>query len=195
VALALLALAGAAGAMRYWRRQDGALIAFSGATLALTLVLLMGAHRWLHTPFPQEGAIYLIPLSVLTVTAAILKGHNKAAQLTLLLVCTALLVRYVSQFPIAMYTGGREFAGGRSLAKSLRESAGTGPVRIGASLAAEPIITYYRTRYRQSNWQFIEQPSPTGVYNYYVLTPDDAGLIEQRHLHVMYRDAGLTLAQ
>ena len=62
VALALLALAGVVAAVRYWRRPDGALVALTGATLALTLVLLLAAHRWLHTPFPQEGAIYLIPL-------------------------------------------------------------------------------------------------------------------------------------
>ena len=68
-------------------------------------------------------------------------------------------------------------------------------MRIGASLAAEPIINYYRTRYRQGNWQPIERQPLTGTYDYYVLTPADAALIEQRHLHVLYRDAGLTLAQ
>jgi hypothetical protein len=44
------------------------------------------------------------------------------------------------------------------------------------------------------NWQPIERQPLTGVYDYYVLTPADAALIEQRHLHVMYRDASLTLA-
>ena len=81
------------------------------------------------------------------------------------------------------------------MAKTLRENAGTAPVRVGASLAAEPIINYYRTRYRQGNWQRIERQPLTGTYDYYVLTPDDAALIEQRHLHVLYRDAGLTLAR
>ena len=55
VALALLALGGLVAAVRHWRRQDGALLAFTGATLALTLVLLLAAHRWLHTPFPAGG--------------------------------------------------------------------------------------------------------------------------------------------
>ena len=94
-----------------------------------------------------------------------------------------------------MYAAGRQFAGGRTLAKTLRMKAGTQPVRIGASPAAEPIMTYYRTRYRQGNWQPIERQPLTGAYDYYVLTPADAALIEQRHLHVLYRDAGLTLAQ
>jgi hypothetical protein len=44
------------------------------------------------------------------------------------------------------------------------------------------------------NWQPIERQPLTGAYDFYVLTPADAPLIEQRHLHVIYRDAGLTLA-
>src|ERR1035441_6469343 len=49
------------------RRREGALVTLTGACLALTLVFLLAAHRWLHMPFPQEGAIYLIPLTVLIV--------------------------------------------------------------------------------------------------------------------------------
>jgi uncharacterized membrane protein len=195
VALALLALAALAAAIRYWRRQDRALLAFTGATLALTLVLLLVAHICLHTPFPQEGAIYLIPLTVLPVTAAILKGKNKAAQIAFLSLSALLLARYLSEFPIGAYTAGSQFAGGRTLAKTLREKMGRGSARIGVSLDAEPIMSYYRTRYRQGNWQLIERQPLAGSCDYYVLTPADAPLIEQRHLHVLYRDAGLTLAQ
>ena len=195
VALALVAVAGVFASVRCWRRRDGALLALTGATLALTLVLLIAAHRWLHTPFPQDGAIYLIPLTVLPVTAAILKGHNKTAQIAFLCVSAVLLARYVSQFPSGMYSAGSQFAGARTLAKTLRAKAGRASVRIGASLAAEPIINYYRARYRQGNWQPIERLPLTGVYDFYVLTPADAALIEQRHLHVLYRDTGLTLAQ
>ena len=195
VGLALVAVASLFASVRYWRRRDGALIAFTGASLALTLVLLLAAHRWLHTPFPQEGAIYLIPLTVLPVTAMILKRHNKAAQIAFLSVSAVLLARYVAEFPFGMYAAGSQFSGARTLAKTLRASAGHGSVRIGASLAAEPIINYYRLRYRQGNWQPIERQPLTGAFDYYVLTPADAALIEQRHLHVIYRDRGLTLAQ
>ena len=195
VALALLAVAGVAAAFRHWRRQDGAIIALPGATLGLNVLLLMAAHRWLHTPFPQDGAIYLIPLTVLIVTAVILKGHNKGAQIAFLSISVVLVARYVFVFPLGPYAAGRQFAGARTLAKTLRGQAGTRKVWIGASVAAEPIISYYRTRYRQGNWQPIERRPLTGAYDYYVLTPADAALIEQRHLHVLYRDAGLTLAQ
>jgi dolichyl-phosphate-mannose-protein mannosyltransferase len=195
VALALLAFVGLAAAVRHWRRQDGALLAFSGATLALTLVLLLAAHICVHTPFPQEGAVYLIPLTALLVTAAILKGKHKTAQIAFLSFSGLFLVRYLSEFPIGAYTAGKEFSGGRTLAKTLRERVGPGSARIGASPDAESIMNYYRTRYRQGNWQLNERQALGGLYDYYVLTPADTPLIEQRHLHVIYHDAGLTLAQ
>jgi hypothetical protein len=195
VTLALLAVACVILAARYWRRPDRAMVTLSGATLALTLLLLMAAHRWLHTPFPRQAAIYLIPLSALTVAAAIFKRKNKAAQIAFLTLSALILIRYIAVFPFGAYIEGRQFAGGRTLAKALRENAGTATVRVGASLAAEPVINYYRTRYRQGNWQRIERQPLTGIYDYYVLTADDAALVEQRHLHVLYRDTGLILAR
>jgi hypothetical protein len=195
IALALLALAGSAEAVRHWRRQDGMMVGITGATLALTLVLLLVGHIFLLTPFPQEGAIYLIPLTVLPVTADILKGKNKAAQIAFLTLSGLLLVRYLAEFPIGPYSAGSQFAGGRMLAKTLRDKIGPAPARIGVSPDAEAIMNYYRTRYRQGNWQLTERQPNTASYDYYVLTPTDAPLIEQRHLRVLYRDAGLTLAR
>jgi hypothetical protein len=195
VGVALAAVAGAGAAVRHWRRADGAPAAFTGATLAFTLILLLAAHRWLHTPFPQEGAVFMIPLILLSVTTLILKRNSKAAQVAFLAVSGVLLTIYLAEFPFGMYAAGKQFSGGRTLAKTLRTKAGQSAVRIGASPAAEPIVNYYRLRYGQGNWQPVERQPLTGTYDYYVLTPDDAALIEQRHLHVMYRDAGLTLAQ
>jgi hypothetical protein len=195
VAMAVAGVAGATAAVGYWRRRDGALAALTGGSLALTLVVLMAAHRWLHTPFPMEGAIYLIPLTVLSVTALILKQNNRAAQIAFLVVSGALLACYVGEFRFGMYAAGSQFGGGRNLAKVLREQVGSAKVWVGASVEAEPIINYYRTRYRQGNWMRIERGPMTGVYDYYVLTPVDGGLVDERHLHVLYRDAGLTLAR
>src|ERR1022692_4082347 len=165
------------------------------ARVTLALVAVAGVFASVRCWRRRDGAIYLIPLTVLPVTAAILKGHNKTAQIAFLCVSAVLLARYVSQFPSGMYTAGSQFAGARTLAKTLRAKAGRASVRIGASLAAEPVINYYRARYRQGNWRPIERLPLTGVYDFYVLTPTDAALIEQRHLHVLYRDTGLTLAQ
>jgi uncharacterized membrane protein len=195
IVLTLLALGGLAAAVRYWRRQDAALLAFTGATLVLTLVFLLVAHICLHTPFPQDGSIYLIPLTVLPVTAAILKRKNKTAQIAFLSFSVLFLACYLSEFPIGAYTDGKQFSGGRIVARILRDKVGRGSARIGISPNAEPIMNYYRTRYRQDNWQLSDRQPATGSYDYYILTAVDAPLVEQRHLHVIYRDAGMTLAQ
>ncbi len=187
-----MALGGVAAAIGRWRQRDAALVALAGPTLALTLLLLLAAHRWRHTPFPQEGAIYLIPLLVLTVAAGILKLNSRPAQIGFIFGSALVLALPPCRISMGHVCSGREFAGGRSLAKTLRTNAGTGSVRIGVSVAAEPILDYYRARYRQGNWQ--PQPAQRS-YDYYVLTPGDSGLIQQRHLEVLYRDSGLTLAR
>jgi flavoprotein len=109
--------------------------------------------------------------------------------------CGLVVIGYLGEFRFGMYGAGEQFSGARAVAKSLRKKAGNRSVRIGASMAAEPILSYYRMRYGQMNWQPIERQVFTGSYDYYVLTPADAYLIERRHLRVTYRDAGLTLAE
>jgi len=134
-------------------------------------------------------------MSVLVVSSIIFKQRNKAAHVGFLILSLVLLGRYAAEFPFGMYRAGATVSGGRELAKTLRQRARQDIVRIGASLDAEPIVNYYRRRYRQANWQPVERGPLTGAYDYYVLTPADAALIEERHLHVLYRDQGLTLAQ
>jgi uncharacterized membrane protein YgdD (TMEM256/DUF423 family) len=77
VTMALVAIAGAVAATRAWRDRASVLIVLSGGTLGLSLVILLAAHRWLHAPFPQGGAIYLIPLSTLTVASLIFKWNHR----------------------------------------------------------------------------------------------------------------------
>lgn len=193
--LGLAAIAGAIAAIGSWRRRGDEMLAMTGATLGLTLLLVLGAHRWLHTPFPQEGFIYVIPIAVLSLAYAFLKKNNMPAQIVFVCLAGLLLVRYATLFPYGAYASGASFADARTLAKVLRQKAGNRTVRVGASLSAEPILNYYRVRYRQGNWEPIERKPLGAEYDYYVLTPGDAAVLEERHLHVLYRDSGLTLAQ
>jgi len=194
VGVALAALAGIAAALRHWRHRDGALLAVTGAVLPLTLGLLIGAHRYLHTPFPQQGFVYLLPITSLLFSSLLFNQHKTTAQVRYLVLCGVLLLRYATLFPFGDYASGETYSGGRTLAKILRKIVGTGNVRVGVSPDAESILAYYRLRYRQENWQPTAQPLDA-AYDYYVLTPADAPLIERRHLHVIYRDRGLALAR
>jgi hypothetical protein len=67
-------------------------------------------------------------------------------------------------------------------------------VRVATSPELEPVINYYRARYRQGNWERIERKTPAGGYQYYVLTTADAGLVEAFHLRVIRRFPGMVLA-
>ena len=188
-----LAIAGAVAAFRWAGRREDALLVFAGALLPLTFLLLLGAHQYLHSPFPREGSVFLATLAILILSSLILKWNSKPAKSGYLVLCGILLLRYFAIFPIGTYTDNSHFAGGRTLAKSLRQRAGKAAVRVAVSQDAEPVLRYYRSRYRQLNWELSSKPLDQ-PYDYYVLTPADAGLIEQRHLHVMWRDRGLTLA-
>jgi hypothetical protein len=195
IGVALLAVASLVAAVRVWRQTTGGLIVLSGGTLALSLVLLLASNRWLHSRFPQGGAVYLIPLCTLAFASILLKWKHKTAQIALYAASFGLIAVYVSALDFRAYASGEEFAGGRTVAKKLRAQIGTRAARIGVSEAAEPVFNYYRTRLRQGNWERIERRPLTGRYDYYVLTGADRALVEERHLQVLYKDAGLTLAQ
>ncbi len=133
VGVALVALVGMTLALRHWRHREGALLAIAGALLPLTLGLLLGAHRFLHTPFPQQGALYILPILTLIVSVIFLKQQRKAAQVAYLVLSGVLLLRYATLFPLGDYAAGEHFSGGRALAKMLRKTTGTVIVRVGVS--------------------------------------------------------------
>ena len=130
----------------------------------------------------------------LFLSAVFLKKQKSTAQIGYLVLAGLLLVRCATLFPFGPYAAGGPYSGGRTVAKMLRKTVGTGNVRVGVSRDAEAILNYYRLRYRQANWQ-PDAKKLDAAYDYYVLTPVDAQLIEQRHLHVIYRDRGLALAR
>ena len=157
VGMAVLAAVGVAVAWRLWNRRDGVLVVLTGGTLAASLVLLLAAHAWKRVPFPRGGSVYLIPICVLLVSGTILKLHNKAARVAFLMLAALTIGRYLTELPVGMYASGSGFAGGRELAKTLRKAAGGRSVRIGTSAAASPILDFYKSRYRQANWDGIGQ--------------------------------------
>jgi hypothetical protein len=185
------AVAGAVAAGKWWRGGN-ALAVLTGGTLSLSLTLLVLAHTWKQTPFPQDGSVYMIPVITLMVISVILKLNIKHAQFVVLLVSAVWIGRYVTELPVGMYESGQQFAGGRKLAKTLRVAAAGREVRVGASPAAIPILEFYKIRYRQGNWQVVG-PDSNGATEFFVFSAGSGGTVGQ--LHVLYQDAGLVLLQ
>lgn len=183
----LLAAAGAVAAVR--RGKSDPILSLTTNTALIGLLLLLVAHARIKAPFPQRGAIYFVP--ILTLLGLALVRHSGKL---LALPAAACILIYAAGLPAGAYLDGREFAGSRELAKALRADAGQRAVRVAASPALEPVINYYRARYRQGNWERVERKAPAPGYQYYVLTAADAGLVEALHLRVLRRFPGMVLA-
>lgn len=190
VVVAILAVAGLLGLLR---RTTPPPIYMMGGSLAVSLALVWVAHWKTGAAYPQTGAIYLIPM-VSIFAAMIAQRWGRASVEIGFVVVAAILVAHYADHTRLAYRGEGELTGGRNLAKALRKDAGQRGVRVGVSGAAEPILRYYRWRYRQANWGEI-QPVGGGSFDYYVLTAQDAGMVQQRGLKVLYHDSGLVLAK
>ena len=178
-----------ASAVMFRRGKSDPLLSLTTSTALIGFVLLLAAHAKIKTPFPQRGAVYFIPILTL-IGLAILRRHPRLLAVP---AATCILI-YAAGLPAGAYLDGREFAGSRELAKALRADAGQRPVGVAASPALEPVMNYYRARYRQGNWERIQRKPPAAGYQYYVLTAADAGLVEAYHLRVLRRFPGMVLA-
>jgi hypothetical protein len=187
VAIGLLVGAGIIVAFR--RGSSDPILLLTSGTALIGLLLLIGAHARIKAPFPQRGAIYFIP--ILTLIGLALFRRIPRLLIPLATVC---ILIYAVELPAGPYLDGGGFAGSREIAKAIRTDAGQRLVRIAASPDLEPILNYYRSRYRQGNWHRIEHKSPEAGYDYYVLTTADSGLVEQFRLRPIRRMAGLVLA-
>lgn len=183
-----LLLAGAVAAAARRGKSDRVLWLTAGTALIGFLILWI-AHSWIKAPFPQQGAIYFVPILSLIGLAL----FRQIPRLILPLAAICVLI-YAAGLPAGPYLDAVQFEGSRELAKAIRADVGQRPARIAASLELEPVMNYYRTRYRQGNWERIERKPPGPGYEYYALTPGDSPLIAQLQLHVMRRWPGLILA-
>jgi hypothetical protein len=196
-ALALIAVYAAAQILR--RREQGrveSLVVLTGGTMVLVFAALVLARRRFGLPYPLDRtALYWIPLASLAALALVSKLHWRPALGAALVLSGLLASQYLCEFNLWIYGEWPEDAGAKSLVRILRRDAGNRRIRIGASPALEPVLNFYRARYRLAAWEPVERKPLTGTFDYYVLTLPDAGLADERHLRVLYRDSGLVLAR
>ena len=197
-ATGLLAVAGLVTAFVTWRRRKqgtAALLAgIVGGSLAVSLLLVLAAHRWAHAAFPEGGAIYVVAMITLLVPAIIASSGGASAQKAFLVVAAFCIAHHIGHVRLP-YLGAQNLEGGHDLAKALRADAAGRTVRVSATEEAEGILRYYRARLRQGNWNPIERLLPDATYDYYVVTAPYATMVKGRGLHIVYRDEGLILAK
>jgi hypothetical protein len=80
--------------------------------------------------------------------------------------------------------------GVRAAVEVLRRESGTKAIRVRASAAVAPVLSFYRSRFRLASWQLSD-----GGADYYVLAESGAGFTGQGQLVVLHRDGGIVLAR
>jgi hypothetical protein len=83
-----------------------------------------------------------------------------------------------------------EMRGVRAAVEVLRRDCGTQPIRVRATAAVAPVLSFYRSRFRLSSWQLSD-----GAADYYVLAETGDGLAGDRQLIVLHRDGGIVVAR
>jgi hypothetical protein len=159
----------------------------------LFVLLVLPLNRALVSDFKDAtlgwpNAVYLVPVLTL-ITLGLLRRFTRLVIATSIVCCLI----YAAKFPLGAYREAAALAGSREIAKALRADAKQRPVRIATTAELEPIMNYYRSRYRQGNWARIERKVPGPGYDYYVLT--DRSMADGLRLRVINRAKGLLLAK
>ena len=176
-------------------RVESLLVLLAG-TMLLTFVTLELAHRIFGTPFPANGsALYFIPVATLAGLALVCKINRRPLWLGAAIVAALCIAGYLLQFNTRIYGEWPQYAEARSAVKAIRRDAGLRRIRIGASAGMDPVLNYYRARYDLGNWDAVNPAPLTGSYDYYVLSQQDAGLLDQRHLRLVFRGTSLIVAR
>jgi hypothetical protein len=200
VGLGLLVIAVVLAAAQILRRRPQgrveSLLVLLAGTMLLTFVTLQLAHRIFGAPFPVNGsALYFIPVATLAGLALVCKINRRPLWLGAVIVAALCIAGYLLQFNTRIYGEWPQYAEARSAVKAIRRDAGLRRIRIGASAGMDPVLNYYRARYDLGNWDAVNPAPLTGAYDYYVLSQQDAGLLAQRHLRLVFRGTSLIVAR
>jgi len=160
----------------------------------ILVIPLSHAQASRFTDHPGLAFIFIPPATLAALTV-VRRVDRKPLTFGTIAMAGVIALFYLSQFRVGFYGPWLQDAGAKSLVQVLRRDAGGKTVEIGASREVEPILSFYRARYRQSNWKPLEHKPVSGDFDYYVLRSGDAGLAAERHLDVLYRVPGMLLAR
>jgi 4-amino-4-deoxy-L-arabinose transferase-like glycosyltransferase len=196
---ALTAIATAAGVRILRRREKGsadALLVLTAGVMAFTSMALVAAHRWWGVPYPlSRTALYFIPVAALACFALLQRTKARVFRAAALAAAGCAIAVYLLQFNTRMYGEWRGEVDSRELVRALERHAGNRPLRIGASASEEPVLNFYRERYRLRNWAPVDRKPLDNSFDFYVLAPADAGRAPQYGLRVLFRGRELVLAE
>jgi len=209
----LAAVAAAAEVAALWlRRRDfdaleaiDRFVLLAGLLLPVTLALVVISHYGFDQPYPEmRTALYWIPLLSLAALALVRKfrqrrGAMKLCAMALECVLALGAIQFATQFNTRYFAEWPYCAAGRDMMRAVvadHARAAAGHVTIGATWKLEPVINFYRAAWRLDWIEPVTRESPAGRFDYYMLLPEDAGVVEQLGLRRLARDrlSGAVLA-
>jgi len=159
------------------------------------LGMLVALKRGLGLKYPLDRtALYWIPLFTLLCLAMIAAARRPGWRLAVLPLAGYLALataQYVAQFDTRFYAQWRHDAATKEMVQRIiRREASRPPrrVRIGASWIFEPSLNFYRQRYRLTWLERVTRDGPRGAYDYYLLSAEDNGLVEELGLKALHRN-------
>jgi hypothetical protein len=168
-----------------------------GGAMFTALFLTVAGHHLFGLLYPNgRTGLYLVPLFVLTALAVWkrIERHRLASivlWLPLLLITLLCIFRFCIQFQTTQYGEWRYDAGTKSIINLIRARCPVQPeqkVRVGVNWKLEPSMNFYRELYDLHWMEPLDRKGPAGSFDYYVLLPTDAALVEKLNLSVIHKD-------
>ena len=188
-----------------------ALLALSGGVTGTAVLLVVALHRWAGVPYPYERTgLYFIPMLTSALLIVFSLVPVAAVRAVGFAAVAVMLLVYVSQLEPRYFAEWRFDARTRELMRAVRnDAAAAGLVTphfdpdvplftVGSSMWLEPAANYYRRRLRLFSMRPVERGAlHARRFRYYLLLPEDFGLVEKLNLSVLLRDnfAGVLLAK
>jgi hypothetical protein len=203
VAYALLPLLVIAGLWLGVRARQKSTLADVTAICALAIALpalfLLASHLIRGVPLPQDRTgMYFMPLAGLLLACVVEAAPWRAASVALAAVGALIAVQYVAQMQSRSFLTWRYDADTLMLLESSKAEwkDTTKAARVGASWQLEPSINFYLVTQKWTWMQPMRRETPVAESDFYLLLPQDAGLVAERKLRVVRRgeESGTVLA-
>jgi hypothetical protein len=179
------------------RSRDGGAAAASlaCAAFALTAPILWLSARVFGVAYPLgRCALFVAPMATLAAVAVGVRVPWKPVRLLTLAVFAALGAHYAAELNLSVYAESREDAGGRAAVQAILREAGSRPVRVAATPDLEPIVSFYRERYRLRNWPPVAAPAAAPDAEFRVFRSREAPALPfSLPAHRIYDDGALVV--
>ncbi len=195
VALASVFLAACDLARRDRTRRANASALVAGAFSA-SLAALACIHAVAGVAYAVgRYALYLIPLGTVAGLSCVSRFAWRPLRAAALLAAVALAAHYASEFQVRSYAEWSGESGGKAAVQALVREAGNRAIRISASPELEPIVSFYRERFRLRKWEPVKAESAADGFDYYVLPASSAASPPVAEWRAIYNDGAILVAR